>query len=273
MPSKSASSSGAASPIATTADRFGAASASGERSTPFARPPAISTASLDPFDRRHRRVHVRGLGVVDERHAVDGGDHLSSVRLRLEGREPGAHRVGIDPERQRRRGSRRGIGREPRSVGVDRAHRALGSDDPGDDDTVDDADLALVRTPGAGPHHRTRRRRRDRGRARIVAGADVDVVRSLVRVDRSLRCGVGLERTVPVQVIGRQVQQHAHLRMQRRPAAGAGTTNTPPRARRAPRAPRAGTRGRCCRTPRRPGPRREGTRRPCPSRSSCRSCR
>ena len=74
------------------------------------------------------------------------------MRLRLEGREPGAHRVGIDPERQRRRRRGRGIGREPRSVGVDRAHRALGSDDPGDDDTVDDADLSLVRIPGCVVH-------------------------------------------------------------------------------------------------------------------------
>jgi hypothetical protein len=76
------SSSSEASPIATTAASRGAAAASGVRSTPFARPPAMSTTRSRPSIAAERRVRVGRLGVVDESDATRLRHGRSAVRER-----------------------------------------------------------------------------------------------------------------------------------------------------------------------------------------------
>ncbi len=223
-------------------------------------------------DRGGGGVDVRGLRVVDEPNPVDGRDDLTAVGPRTEPGERGRHGGGCDPvgERDGRRGGRvlaisrpappsirpepvrcrpRGRrARRPRSR--PRPRRAVPSRNQRS------AHVALEEISAA------------TGSSRLPMCTSVP---DLPRVDALLRLDVGLERAVPVEVIGRDVQQDRDRWDGTTPGAPAGSSTPPRRRRRAPRVPPPGRTGRCCRTRARRVPRLADRPRSSTSRSSCRS--
>ena len=99
---------------------------SGERSAPFARPPAIRTAPRVGVDRGERGVDVRRLRVVHEPDTVDERDHVAAVLLGREARDAAADRIRRDAERQRGGRGRGGVGAISGPFGVDRSERLRG---------------------------------------------------------------------------------------------------------------------------------------------------
>ncbi len=138
------------------------------------------------------------------------GDRLEPVRDAGEAAQPGADRVAVDAEGERRRGGR---------------HRVL------DVVLAGDAELLGPQQRFAVPEDRPLGRRHlavgrgaaaeldppraaaevDAGQLGIVAVPDRDVVVALVGEDAQLRLAVGREVAVAVEVIGRQVQEDRAL--------------------------------------------------------------
>ena len=151
--------------------------ASGARSTPFARPPAISTASSHPGDRGAGRVDVRRLRVVDEPHAAHHGDELAPVRGGTKPRRPSRTAPGAAPNpsaaaaaaarrRRGRPGDRCRTSRGPSRPSI----RATSS--PSSKPTSSPGRRWPARNQASGRARSPRRRR-----PRVVGVADVHVVR------------------------------------------------------------------------------------------------
>ena len=219
---------------------------SGERSTPFARPPAIRTAS----PRRSIAAAAAWTFVAFE---LSTNRTPSTVATTSPRWGPGRNRG----ERGRRGGGRHPVGerdapprrprpRDTRPRAVDRA-RADGRR----------PSWRRARRPRSRP--RPRRRPFRNQRSAHVALEEISAATRSSRLPMctsvpaaarrcALRLDVGLERAVPVEVIGRDVQQDRDRRDGTTPGARAGSSTPPRRARRVPRAPPPGRTGRCCRT-------------------------
>ena len=173
---------------------------------------------------------------------------------------PAATAPGADAERERRRRGGGGVGAERRRVAVDRTR---------------------VARRRRSRHELARRRTRSRRRAgspsrnqrtahgaadetaaarRVVAVADVRVAGALAREDRAPSPPRRRRRAVPVEVVGREVQQHRDARVEARRANRSWKEEASTTSASCPRARPSGTGGRCCRTRRRrcPPARRHG---------------
>jgi hypothetical protein len=159
-------------------------------------------------------VRVGGLGVVDEPDPSGLGHHGPAVRQRGEGAQGRPHRLGVQPEGQRRRrrgGSIRQVGRGLRrwtsqDLGLSQARHQV---------PVPVSDLAGSRLVQGEPRRLARSRPRDLGGVGVVPVAHVDVVPRLQLVNAGLGRAVRLEGSVPVEVIGRQVQEDRDPRAER----------------------------------------------------------
>ena len=214
-PAKAASTSSAASPIATTARSCGACARSPPRSRPLLRPPAMSTDVLEPAQRAGGGVRVGRLRVVVVAHAAALPHQLHPVREPAEAVERAAR-----PRRGRRRLERGGgrgervgdvVGcarrrhRGERRAAADRAARtaahAVAAGAP--------ASPATNRTTRPGASARARRRR---GRRALTTSSAVG---ALVREDRAFACRVRVDDAVPVEVVLGHVEQHRDVGRER----------------------------------------------------------
>ena len=149
---------------------------------------------MQPFvregrERAERRRDVRRLGVVHEPHATDLPDELDAMRDTLEARKRIGDRLVVDPHRTR--GSGRGGG-------------VLTVVRPGDArlgrERIVGRELDARPVPGYGAEPA----RHDRG----VRGR-------LSLEDPELELRVVLERAVPVEVVGLEVEENGNARLQR----------------------------------------------------------
>ena len=153
--------------------------------------------------RDERRGDVRRLGVVDVEHAVHARDLLQAVLDAGERAQRLAHRVAVDPARQRDRRRGRGVGAVVRpaqaDVGVGDERLAVPPQMPG----------AVVEL-AAGPE-----RHAPRAAAEVLdgdpGGRDRDVVVALAGEDLQLGGEVVLQRAVAVEVVGLDVEQYRAL--------------------------------------------------------------
>ena len=159
-------------------------------------------------------MHVGRLRVVEEPHAIGFRDRLTAMTLGREARQPVADRRGFHAERECGRGSRRGIGAVSRPLPVDPTEllRRVQHRDQG---AVTVANLVRPRIVRTEPDDPARRLRRHARREDVVATADVHVADGrLPRVDATLGAHVRLERPMPIEVVGREVEQDRDARVQ-----------------------------------------------------------
>src|SRR5207247_5177368 len=102
----------------------------------------------------------------------------------------------------------RGVGEEcpPRPQRLAQKASVTGHDPP-----IDDPDLSLARTPPPEPPNLTGRPLGDLRAGGIVTVPDMDVFPLLTGIDRRLRLRVRLERAVPVEMIGGNVEEDRDL--------------------------------------------------------------
>ena len=172
-------------------------------------------------ERLYDGIGVGSLGIVDVAHAVDLRDRLDTM---LESRKRDERRADIlvrstDPQRRRSR-------RERVELIVRTPDAKLG----GGNQAVLHAVQAhhkhafIAKRRGGGPGiimrkladgsaRRARRRKRSSG-ARIFHAHDSKIAGFLVGEDLVLGGGVGIERAVPRQMVGRDVHEHRDARMQ-----------------------------------------------------------
>ena len=214
--------SGRASPIATTAAcRLSSGPRKSPKSPPLKRPPRITTSPASKLSNRaQRRIDVGGLGIVDEADAVDLGDGLQRV---LEPREAldsaASSRSGAIASQRRDGGGREHVCKQ---MSAQQLHRRRA------------ARAARRRPASAGRSHCRRSARPRRARSRIAnisrrlraSAGDRDAtprrralttaqsLAVLVREDAGLGRRVLRRVGMPIEMIGRKVQQHGDPRME-----------------------------------------------------------
>ncbi len=209
-------------PGAVGTEQHGAAQPGGVGAHEVVEDPTLGQAPGDP----HHRVvggqrglggmRVGGLAVVDEGDPVDHGHLGDAVRLGHEVREPLRHGGRSHADGAGQRGGCQRIGRVVRSG---RVHHSKGS--KGHDRLRGALDQSLVQHTdlpgpglGQGERHATatgpQRRLSHQVTRRGIVGV-VDRHAHAPVVDDPFGCSVGLERPVPVEVVGGQVQHDGPL--------------------------------------------------------------
>ena len=167
-------------------------------------------AALEGADADRGGGDVGRLGVVDEADAADLGDLLEAVRDAGEAAQPLAHRLAVEPHRERRGGGGHRVGdvvlAEEAEL-LDRQQRlAVVEDRP-----LGQRDLAVGRRAGAEGEPPGAAAEVGAGQRRVVGVVDGDVVVALVGEDPQLRRQVGLEVVVAVEVVGGEVEEDRAL--------------------------------------------------------------
>ena len=154
------------------------------------------------------------LELSRNRTLVDPGNLLAAVRGRRERRQTHRHRSGVHPVGEGGRGSGGRVRPVAGALRIDGAEPDSSFGEPCDELAVVVADLVGARLAGAEPTNHARRRGRHGRGGGIVTIPDVDITARLPRVDRRLRCLVGREGAVVIEVVGGQVDQHRDDRME-----------------------------------------------------------
>ena len=167
-------------------------------------------------DRSFGRVRVGGLGVIDIVHRVDDTDRLATVPAHPESGQRVGNRPGRDVHRAGQPGSAEGVEHPDRAGHRDRGHRGqhevLG-EGPVNQCTVANTEFARGRLakPESDLH---------RGRSPGQQGAGGRIVEAHHRhsagQSAGLRRRIGVESSMPVQVILGDIEHHAGVRAQRR---------------------------------------------------------
>ena len=196
--------------MATTATRRSDRDANGREILTLRTPAGDQDGVANAIDRGERRMHVGRLGVVEESDAIGSPRprHHDDAVGSIVGQPRPSRLRALDAERQgaaaaaaaasaRYPARSPSIRPEPASaIGPQRRARRRRSRPRrlrrADAEPHDPTPCALARSP-------RRRRRRGSRRGRPIA--------ALLRVDPRLRVDVGLEGTVPVEMIGRDVEQ------------------------------------------------------------------
>ncbi len=155
---------------------------------------------------------VGGLGVINPAHPAPLPHQGTAMGSGAKGTGHPLHRVRWSPRLQRGRAGRRQVHQVRRVIDCQLRKRYRG--------VTHAQGVALHSGSGrrqAQPAHRHQSRRRPCGRrsgAGIVGVIDEHVVGRLVAEDVGLGRGIGIQRAVPVQVVGSDVEQHRHRGME-----------------------------------------------------------